>query len=101
MALGAWLGWHYVAYTLLGYGVGFIVSFTLNFVFTFKSTGAWKKRALRFLLVNLSLLTTVQIVQATLIEQLNIPEIYAVGSSMILYTILGFLLNKHFVFYSH
>ena len=98
ITLGAYLGWHYVLYTLLGYCIAFIVSFALNFKFTFRTQGRTVNRALRFVCFNLINLALVQALQAVLIEQIHIQEYIAVGLAMVFYTVLGFFMNKKFVF---
>jgi putative flippase GtrA len=98
MVFGAWLGWHYVFYTLFGYGVAFGVSFALNFHFTFRVSGAVGRRMGRFLGVNVLNLLLVQALQAWLIEQQQVMELYAVAAGIVLYTGLGFYLNRRFVF---
>jgi putative flippase GtrA len=98
IAFGAWLGWHYVFYTLFGYGVAFGVSFVLNFRFTFRAQGSVGRRARRFVGLNLANLLAVQFLQAWLIEQLQAAELYAVAGGMVFYTIIGFYLNRRFVF---
>tara|TARA_R110000868_G_scaffold189695_2_gene433074 strand:- start:117461 stop:117859 length:399 start_codon:yes stop_codon:yes gene_type:complete len=98
MALGVYLEWSYVAYTLLGYSIAFCVSFTLNFKVTFKVQGKTKKRAIRFLCFNLLNLACAQALQILLIEKYEIQEYVAVAATMVLYTIVGFIVNKKFVY---
>jgi putative flippase GtrA len=90
----ATMGCHYVLYTAIGYGFGFLNSFFFNGRWTFR--GAHLKSALlgKFMVINLSLLGVVQLLQIALIEGLKLREFLAVITGMIVYTIAGFFLNR-------
>ena len=98
MALGHQLGWHYMAYTTFGYGIAMGVSFILNFHFTFQVKHHVRRRIVRFFMVNITLLFAVQGLQILLIEYISTPELLGVGISMVIYTLIGFFLNRSLVF---
>ena len=85
---------HYVLYTVAGYSLGFINSFLLNGYFTFRRSKLKSSLFTRFLIINVSLLGLVQLIQITLIEGINAPEIPSVVFGMIIYTGIGFFLNR-------
>jgi putative flippase GtrA len=83
----------------IGYILGIILSFTLNSIWTFKKTDDKLVRGLKFLFVffiaygvNILMLG----IFLDLFENLNkfIPHIFAA----VFYSIVGFLLNKNYVF---
>ncbi len=98
MVAGAALGLHYAVYTAIAYLAGLLVSFTLNLRFTFRAEGRLWRRFQGFLAVCLACLALAQAVQAFLIEGLGISELVGVGSGMVTYTVIGFFLNRRFVF---
>lgn len=100
MAIGADVGFHYTLYTLVGYGVGMTVSFTLNMLYTFRTVTRRAARIQAFALVNLVNLLGVQLWQALLIESLGAPELPAVASGLFIYVACGFLGNKWLVFHT-
>ena len=87
-------GLHYTIYTALGYGVGFINSFILNGLWTFRRDKLHVVLFARFLAVNLGLFLGVQAVQIILIEGMHLPELPAIVIGMVFYTGTGFLLNR-------
>jgi putative flippase GtrA len=100
MAVGAGLGLHYAVYTAFAYAVGMLISFGLNLRFTFRARGRIPQRFLGFVVVCAVCLAVAQAVQALLIESAGTAEIVGVGTGMVTYTGLGFILNRALVFRS-
>jgi len=92
------LGAHYVLYTFLGYAVAFLVSFALNFRYTFGVSDQKSRRFMRFMIINPLNLLMVEIIQIILIEKLKVVEPLAVFIGMSYYTLTGFFLNQRYVF---
>ena len=92
------LGLHHVLSNFLGYSAGIMVSFTLNRCFTFTASGKYGPQFAGFLLTFgvsyiLSLLALLG-----LVELKFLPYWLATVTSLGIYTIASFLLNKYFVF---
>jgi putative flippase GtrA len=98
MAGLAYLGIPYTIYTAFGYLLGFIVSYTLNGMFTFQGTQLSQRAFILFVGINGGLLIVVEIFQFSLIEWLSVPEITGVAMGMVVYMLMGFFLNRHFVY---
>ncbi len=98
MALLAHFGVGYIAYTFVGYLVGFVISYAANSLITFQIGSLSIHAFARFLIVNVGLLACIQILQYGLIEVFGFRELYVVMTCMGIYTIVGFLLNRRFVF---
>jgi len=94
----AYLGIHYTIYTAIGYLLGFIVSYVLNGIFTFRGAQLSHRAFLIFVGINGALLIFVEVFQIALIEFLATPELPAVAMGMVFYTITGFFLNRRFVY---
>jgi putative flippase GtrA len=92
------LGFNYVIYTLSGYIAGFMSSYTLNGLFTFKKDRLSYKELLLFVTLNGILLFVVESVQIIMINLFYIKELVGVAAGMVTYTIVGFLLNRRYVF---
>lgn len=99
MYLFAGLGLPYGLYTAIAYVVGMIVSFTLNYLVTFRSQGLpVLPRALKFAAVSLTMLGVVQLVQYLLIDRIGLAEPAGVAIGMVVYTGGGYALNRLWVF---
>jgi len=94
----AHLGIHYTIYTATGYLLAFIVSYILNGIFTFQCKQLSHRAFLVFVGINGSLLIFVEVFQISLIELLAVPELLGVATGMVIYTLVGFFLNRHFVY---
>ena len=92
------IGFYYVVYTSIAYLAGFVSSFLLNGTFTFNSGVLSVKSFLWFLFLNTLILGLVQLVQILMIEIVALPEIVGVFFGMVLYTCVGFIVNKKYVF---
>ena len=88
------VGFHYVLYTTIGYGAGFINSYYWNSRLTFRTKSINHKLLMRFFAVNIGLLLAVQSLQILLIELIKTPEIVAVIIGMATYTFGGFFANR-------
>lgn len=98
MRCGSRLGLSYLYYTPIGYGLAILNSYFLNAWFTFEEK-QWDKNQLKcFLIINVINLLGVEWCEYALIEKLFLPESMAVLLSMVLYTVLGFILNRQLVF---
>ena len=89
---------NYTVYTTIAYSIGILSSFYMNKKYTFESTGNFKIYIVKFFTINVSLLVIVQIFQIYLIETVLLRELFAIIACMCIYTSIGFLLNKFFVF---
>ena len=98
MAGLAYLGIHYTIYTAAGYLLGFIISYILNGIFTFQCKQLTHRAFLLFVGINGGLLLFVEVFQISLIELLAMPELPGVAMGMVIYTLAGFFLNRHFVY---
>ncbi len=100
MALLAWGGAHYAAYTLAGYAAAFATSYLLNARFTFRvADGAVSARGFAlFAALNGALILLVQAVQAGLIELAGLPVLAGVACGAVVYTLTGFVLNRRLVY---
>jgi len=96
------IGLGYQLYTLIGYVVAIIFSFFMNKEFTFKYKANDKRavfiRMIRFVSVSVSLLLLVQLLEWIFIEKLLLSEFLGVGIPMVIYTLIGFILNRFWVF---
>jgi putative flippase GtrA len=92
-------GMPYPAYTAIAYAAGIVCSFFLNRSITFR---AGKKRGgmrfMRFVAATAFLLGLAQLAQFILIEKAHVPKLYGIASGMVLYTGLGYLINRLWVF---
>ena len=98
MAGLAYLGIHYTVYTAIGYLLGFVVSYRLNGIYTFQCAQLSHRAFLLFVGINGGLLIFVEIFQISLIELLAMPELPGVVVGLVVYTLMGFFLNRHFVY---
>lgn len=98
MAAFAYLGFHYIIYTASGYVVGFITSYVLNGLFTFRGGRLSHRGFVNFLVINGALLLVVELLQILLIEVVLLPELFSVISGMIVYMFVGFFLNRMIVY---
>ena len=94
----AYVGIHYTIYTAVGYLLGFIVSYILNGIFTFQGAQLSHRAFLIFVGINGGLLILVEVLQVFLIELLAVPELPGVAMGMVFYTLMGFFLNRRFVY---
>lgn len=98
MAGLARLGAHYVAFTAAGYGLGFLLSYTLNGVFTFRSGRPSGRGFGLFALVNGCLLAVVEVFQVVAVELAGLSVLAAVAAGALIYLAAGFQLNRRVVF---
>jgi putative flippase GtrA len=98
MAGLAWAGVHYALFTLAGYVVAFITSYLLNAWFTFQVGAVTGRGFLLFVLINGALILLVQAVQAGLIELVGVPVLVGVAAGAVVYTLIGYVLNRHLVY---
>jgi putative flippase GtrA len=96
------IGLGYQLYTLIGYVVAIIFSFFMNKQFTFNYKADGKRaviiRMIRFISVSISLLLLVQLLEWIFIDRMMLPEILGIGIPMVIYTMIGFVLNRFWVF---
>lgn len=98
MVAFAYLGFHYTIYTAAGYVVGFITSYVLNGLYTFKLRRLSYRGFAYFLAINGALLLGVELLQILLIEVLRLSELFSVIVGMIVYMFVGFFLNRTIVY---
>lgn len=96
--LGMRWRWHYAAYTLLAYAVAIGFSFVANRRFTFRQRKDNLWMLARFALVCAVLVELVEAAQLLLIDNLKLPQAPVVFGCMVVYTLVGFVLNKFWVF---
>jgi putative flippase GtrA len=98
MIIFAYVGLNYVISTLLGYLVGFVSSYTSNGSFTFETNRLSSQELLLFGMLNGVLLALVESIQILMIGYFGVRELLGVSAGMASYSILGFLLNRRYVF---
>ena len=91
-------GMRYVFYTAIGYALGFIISYFLNFYFTFRCKNSLSLGLAKFLLVNIILFCGAEVIQIILIERLHAQHFLGIGVGMIFYTVTGFFINRYYTF---
>jgi putative flippase GtrA len=79
MIIFAYVGLNYVIYTLLGYLVGFVSSYTLNGLFTFKTNRLSSQELLLFVMLNGVLLALVESIQILMIGYFGVRELLGVS----------------------
>lgn len=92
------LGVNYLVYTAIGYFGGFVSSYLLNGLFTFRVGRISLKGFLQFVILNLPLLLGVDVLEYLLIEHLGMREVLGVAIGMVTYTGVGFVLNRMLIF---
>jgi len=88
------LGVNYNISYFIGYVIGLINSFLLNKHYTFNSTTKWSKELIPFIIVFLISYFISHIILIGLIEKLYIDKNISIVLSMVIYTIIGYTLNK-------
>lgn len=78
----------------IGYAIGLINSFILNKYYTFESKNQWNKELMLFIMVFFIAYSISNIILIGLIEILYINKNISIVLSMIVYTIIGYILNK-------
>lgn len=89
---------HHIPTTALSYGAAICLSFALNRKLTFKNPTKAKTRLIRFFAVCLTLMGVVQLIQITMIDIMGTEKLPAFLTGMMVYTLLGFLIHKHYTF---
>lgn len=93
------LGAPYTISNIAGYIAGVINGFILNYKWTFKtSTLPAYKQFIRFISVFLICFLIQFILVIIMVEYLSINENVAQLIGMVIYSVIGFLLNKYFTF---
>lgn len=92
------MGFHYLAYTAIGYLVAIIYSFFMNLHFTFRVEGRIVKRLSLFFMINLSNLGIVEIIEYVMIDIFYINRLLSIIIAMSWYVITGFLMNNYLVY---
>jgi putative flippase GtrA len=78
----------------IGYIIGLINSFILNKKYTFKSSAPWKEEIIQFINVFLISYGVSHFMLINLIENLKLNQNMSILLSMIIYTLIGYILNK-------
>jgi putative flippase GtrA len=92
------VGLGYLAYTAIGYLAGFLTSYVINGLFTFRVGRLTLKGFPQFLMLNLAILLGVEILEYLLIDRLGVVEVLGVALGMVTYTAVGFVLNRMLIF---
>lgn len=92
------LGFHYLAYTAIGYLVAIIYSFFMNLHFTFRVEGKILQRLSLFFMINLSNLGIVELIEYIMIDIFHINRLLSIIAAMTWYVITGFLMNNYLVY---
>ncbi len=92
------LGAGYLVYTAIGYLGGFITSYVINGLFTFRVGRLSLKGFPQFLILNLTILVGVEVLEYLLIDHLGMKEVIGVAIGMVTYTAVGFVLNRMLIF---
>jgi putative flippase GtrA len=82
----------------IGFIIGFINSFILNKNYTFKSKNNWKKEIIPFFIVFILSYIISHLSLIYLVQSIQIDKNIAIIVSMLIYTIIGFILNKTMTF---
>jgi putative flippase GtrA len=96
LQLGA--GWSPFAANLTGYAVGWLVSYTLNRRFTFRSGRSHGSAVPRFVFVAALAFGLNALVLFACLELLSFPPLVAQAIAMIAYTLFFYLLSRYVVF---
>ena len=88
------LNFNYNISYLLGYFLGLINSFILNKLYTFQSQTEWTKEIVPFMATFIISYVLSHLVLVNLVEKLLWDKNIAIFLSMVVYTIIGFVLNK-------
>lgn len=86
-----------IAY-FIGYVIALINSFFMNKRYTFQSNGHWKNEFKFFILVFIIAYSISHIFLYLMVEWLNIGVMISIIISMMIYTFVGYFLNKNIVF---
>ena len=97
MVILAYLGTSYIVYTLSGYIAGITNSYIMNSLFTY-SPGNKKNLYLKFFTINGGLILCTSVLQYLIIDVLGVPEYAGVFTGVVFFTVVSFLINKHYVF---
>ncbi|WP_157351565.1 GtrA family protein [Aliarcobacter butzleri] len=89
-----WLNFSYNLAYLFGYLIAYLNSFVMNKVFTFKSKNYWKKEFIGFTLVFFISYIVSYLILYILVEILSLEKFLGIIFSMIIYTIVSYILNK-------
>lgn len=90
---------HYMYFTAIAYIIAITFSFIMNMKFTFsKFPGKLVQRAIKFITAALVLMLIAEALQYLLIELAGFSEFAGIVTGMICYTIIGFLINRLWVF---
>jgi putative flippase GtrA len=92
------IGFGYLIYTAIGYFAGFVNSYTLNGLFTFRAGSLSLRHFGQFCALNLALLVCVEVIEFALIDGAGIHEFLGVAIGMVTYTAVGFVLNRALIF---
>ncbi|MBP6917635.1 MAG: GtrA family protein [Legionellaceae bacterium] len=98
MYIGAYLGLHYLQYTVLGYGVAIVYSFYMNLKFTFRVSGNITKRLILFFLINFSNLGIVELIEYEMITVYHFNHYFSIFCAMLWYSAAGFTINALLVY---
>ncbi len=83
---------------IIGYGVGIVISFTLNRRWTFRHEGAVYSAFFRFIFVTaLAYIVNLSVVLG-LIHGINLNSYLAQAGGVIPYTLVGYIGSRYFVF---
>ena len=92
------IGTSLIISNVTGYTIGFLNSFILNRLWTFKCNYNWKKEFIKFLIAFI-VCYLIQLTFVLLLEKYTeLKEQYTTLSGMVIYTGINFLLNKYFTF---
>jgi len=92
------LGFGDVAANIIGYACGLAISFVLNARWTFRYRSRVLPALLRFLLAFLIAYGTNLLCLLLLLHVVGIPGVLAQAASIVPYTVVFYLLSRHFAF---
>lgn len=93
-------GVNYSLAYLIGTLLGVVCSFILNKHFTFKSERHWRQEAVKFFIVFIVAYSFSNICLVGIVEWLKMPHDVGFLCGMVIYTLIGYTLNKKMVFNS-
>src|SRR3990167_6629958 len=98
MYISSLMGFHYLAYTAIGYLVAIIYSFFMNLRFTFRVEGQIAKRLSLFFLINFTNLGIVEVIEYIMIDIFSLNRLFYILCAMTWYVVTGFLINNYLVY---
>lgn len=92
------LGWHYLIAGALGFLLGAMIGYILNYRWTFKSNVAFGKGSIKYLSIQLFCLCLHMATQVAVVTWLYVPAIWSQLAGIVVTTFVNFGLSRKIVF---